>query len=253
MTIAINNLLNLSDHGALVTGAGGNIGSAIAGRLAEAGARVAAHYRTSRQAVDALVDQFGDKILPIQADLTDANDRDRLLSELNAAGFTVTACVHNAADQSIGGLADLSLRDWRAMLDANLDSVFALTQALLPTLDGGTIVNISSIEGADPAPGHGHYAASKAALNMLTRSLALETAGRNIRVNTVSPGLIRRDGIEEQWPEGVARWQQSAPLERLGEASDIANAVLFLVSPAASWISGANLVVDGGVSARPRW
>ena len=101
--------------------------------------------------------------------------------------------------------------------------------------------------------GHGHYAASKAALNMFSRALALEAGGDQIRVNTVSPGLIRREGIEQAWPEGVTRWQERAPLTRLGEPQDVADAVLFLLSDAARWISGANLVVDGGMSAQGRW
>ena len=82
---------------------------------------------------------------------------------------------------------------------------------------------------------------------------ALEFGGSNIRVNAVSPGLIDREGLAGDWPEGVARWQDRAPLGRLGSPNDVAEAVLFLLSPAAAWISGANLVVDGGMSAQNRW
>src|SRR6202035_3957499 len=109
------------------------------------------------------------------------------------------------------------------------------------------IVNVSSIEGLQPAYDHSHYAASKAAVIMHTRAAALELGRAGIRVNSVSPGLIDAEGLAEAWPEGVARWQAAAPLERLGDPSDVADAVLFLVSPAARWVSGANLVVDGGV------
>jgi NAD(P)-dependent dehydrogenase (short-subunit alcohol dehydrogenase family) len=118
---------------------------------------------------------------------------------------------------------------------------------------GGAIVNIASIEGSDPAMGHSHYATSKAGLLMLTRSLTLEYGGKGIRTNAVSPGLIARDGIEENWPDGVARWQEYAPLKRMGDTTDVADAVLFLLSPAARWISGVNLVVDGGMSTVSRW
>ena len=118
---------------------------------------------------------------------------------------------------------------------------------------GGAIVNIASIEGTDPAMGHSHYATSKAGLLMLTRSLTLEYAGRGIRTNAVSPGLIDRAGIEQNWPEGVARWRENAPLGRMGNIMDVADAVLFLLSRASRWISGVNLVVDGGMSTVSRW
>ena len=115
------------------------------------------------------------------------------------------------------------------------------------------MVNVASIEGSDPAAGHGHYATSKAGLLMFTRASALEFGGDGIRFNAVSPGLIDRVGLREAWPDGVARWLDESPLGRMGSATDVANAVLFLLSPAAEWISGANLVVDGGMSAVSRW
>ena len=88
---------------------------------------------------------------------------------------------------------------------------------------------------------------------MLTKSCALEFGSHGIRVNAVSPGLIDRDGLQRDWPEGVARWLARAPLECLGTPNDVADAVLFLLSPAARWISGANLIVDGGMSAQSKW
>jgi NAD(P)-dependent dehydrogenase (short-subunit alcohol dehydrogenase family) len=112
---------------------------------------------------------------------------------------------------------------------------------------GGAIVNITSIEAENPAPGHSHYNAAKAGVLMHTRAAAGELARHGIRVNAVAPGLLWRDGIEQAWPEGVARWQAAAPLRRLGTAEDVADACLFLASPAARWITGASLTVDGGV------
>jgi NAD(P)-dependent dehydrogenase (short-subunit alcohol dehydrogenase family) len=88
---------------------------------------------------------------------------------------------------------------------------------------------------------------------MFTRAAAIEFGPLNIRVNCVSPGLIEHDGLADEWPEGVARWRERAPLGRLGTPKDVADAVLFLLSPAARWISGTNLVVDGGMSAQNRW
>jgi NAD(P)-dependent dehydrogenase (short-subunit alcohol dehydrogenase family) len=118
---------------------------------------------------------------------------------------------------------------------------------------GGSIIHIASIEGSQPAYGHAHYAASKAAIIMHARAAAIEYGPLGIRVNTVSPGLIARPGLEQDWPEGVGRWLAAAPLGRLGTGMDVANACLFLASPLASWITGHNLVVDGGMSAHPTW
>jgi NAD(P)-dependent dehydrogenase (short-subunit alcohol dehydrogenase family) len=101
--------------------------------------------------------------------------------------------------------------------------------------------------------GHGHYATSKAGLVMLTRAAALEFGAARIRVNTVSPGLIDREGLQKDWPDGVARWLERVPLGRIGAPNDVADAVLFLLSPAARWISGANLIVDGGMSTQGKW
>ncbi|MEZ5263079.1 MAG: SDR family oxidoreductase [Acidimicrobiales bacterium] len=115
------------------------------------------------------------------------------------------------------------------------------------------VVAISSIEGLQPAPEHGVYAASKAALAMWVRAAAGEYGRHGIRVNAVSPGLVGRPGLGDAWPEGVARWHAAAPLARLGTPADIGRAVAFLASDLAAWITGANLVVDGGVLCRPTW
>jgi 3-oxoacyl-[acyl-carrier protein] reductase len=149
----------------------------------------------------------------------------------------------------------MSYHDWRGVLDTNLDGPFLVTQRAARGWGdrGGAIVNVASIEGSDPAVGHAHYATSKAGLIMFTRAAAIEFGPRNIRVNCVSPGLVERDGLAVEWPEGVARWRERAPLGRLGTPKDVADAVLFLLSPAARWISGTNLVVDGGMSAQNRW
>ena len=249
----VDRLLDLSNSRVLVTGAGGNIGAAIAARLAEAGASVAAHYRRDDARIESLRRQYGRQIIPVQADLSIDAEIDAMFEALARADFSINALVNNAADQSVAELATMPLQDWQQMMRTNVEAVLYICQRALPLLQAGAVVNISSIESLDPAVGHGHYAASKAALNMLTRALALESGPQNVRVNTVSPGLIHRSGIEDAWPEGVARWRERAPLGRLGEAADVADAVLFLLSDMARWMSGANLVLDGGMNAQGKW
>ncbi len=242
--------MHLKGEVALVTGASGNIGAGIAERLAEAGATVVAHYHRDEDGAARLAERIGARTMA--ADLSDASAVEQLVE---AAGPTLL--VNNAARQDVAALADLDLANWQGVIDTNLTGAFLLTQccaeAWSTRSEGGAIVNIASIEGSEPATGHAHYATSKAGLIMFTRAAALEYGPAGIRVNAVSPGLIERDGIESDWPEGVERWRSKAPLGCLGSPQDVAEAVLFLLSPAARWISGTNLVVDGGMSAQNRW
>ena len=250
-TRSVAALYDLSGRVALVTGASGNLGGGIAARLADAGARIVAHAHSNRAAAEALVERLGDGDV-VEADLSRPADVAALFDDV-----TPDIVVNNAARQPVEALASLSIDDWREVMGANLDGAFLVTQAAAThwrrQSRPGSIVNIASIEGSDPAEGHAHYSTSKAGLLMFTRAAALEYGPDGIRVNAVSPGLIDREGLEDDWPEGVERWRARAPLARLGTANDVADAVLFLSSPAARWISGANLVVDGGMSARSRW
>jgi 3-oxoacyl-[acyl-carrier protein] reductase len=162
--------------------------------------------------------------------------------------------VNNAGTQPVADLAGMPVRDWRAILDTNLTSAFSCTQAAAEVMTGGgAVVHIASTEATQPTAGHAHYSTAKAALVMHARNAALEYGARGIRVNAVSPGLIERPGIADAWPDGVRRWHEAAPLTRLGAPADVANACVFLASPLAGWITGQNLVVDGGVSSRPTW
>jgi NAD(P)-dependent dehydrogenase (short-subunit alcohol dehydrogenase family) len=243
----------------LVTGAGGLLGSAIAARFAEAGAAVAVHYRDSeRAAVDLVagITARGGNALPIQGDLTSESGCQQTVEA--AAGWRgrLDALVNNAGIQPVRPLPEITASAWQRVIDACATSAFCCTQAaaaVMAAAGGGSIIQIASIEGIQPAVGHAHYCAAKSAMIMLARSAALEYGPAGVRVNAVSPGLIDRPGLAADWPDGVARWQAAAPLSRLGRPQDIADACLFLASPLASWITGHNLVVDGGVSARPTW
>jgi 3-oxoacyl-[acyl-carrier protein] reductase len=245
----VHDLLSLSGEKVLVTGASGNIGGGIARRLAEAGAEIVVHFHRDKASATSLVEELGSGTI-VQADLSDADAVDAMF-----ATSRPTMVVNNAATQPVHALDTMRFEDWRAMMSANLDGAFLVTQRAARSWKGvgGVIVNIGSIEGSDPAAGHAHYATSKAGLIMFSRAAALEYGPSGIRVNCVSPGLIDSDGLADDWPDGVSRWQEQAPLGRLGTAKDVADAVLFLLSPAARWISGINLAVDGGMSAQSKW
>jgi len=256
--IPVDRLLDLSGKVAVVTGASGGIGAGIARRLAEAGAAVAVHYRSGRDAAEALVATIrdkGGKAIAVHAGLTDLDAVRAVFAVIAEALGPVDILVNNAARQTHSTIADMESEEWRDMLASNLDAVFhttsVTTDALVARGAGGAIVNIASIEGLRPALTHGHYATTKAGLIMFTRATALEFGRHGIRANAVSPGVIHAEGIEENWPEGVKRWLAAAPLGRMGDDYDVADAVLFLASPASRFITGANLVIDGGVTATP--
>ncbi|MGW3095930.1 SDR family NAD(P)-dependent oxidoreductase [Streptomyces sp. NPDC001102] len=244
---------------ALVTGAGGGIGRGIALRFAEEGAAVALHCRTAVEAAREVAERIGrsgGRAVVVRGDLTDEDVCRQVVGEAAAWGGRLDALVNNAGVQPVQELPGMTAGEWRAVVDANLSSVFACTQAaaeLMREGGGGSVTHIASVEGRQPAPAHAHYSASKAAVVMHARSAALEYGRYGIRVNTVSPGLIDREGLAEAWPEGVARWRAAVPLGRLGRPQDVGDACVFLASRLASWITGHDLVTDGGVSARPTW
>lgn len=236
-----------------ITGAAGGIGSGIARRFADAGASlVMQHHRSDAPTLDADAPSC-----VVRVDLTSTAGPDTVVrSALDAFG-RLDAVVNNAGIQPAEPFMDISDVDWDEMIATNLTACHRMTRAFGAHVRDrggpGSVVHIASIEGSQPAPGHSHYATSKAALIMHARAAALELGVHGIRVNSVSPGLIGRPGIEKAWPDGVDRWLSAAPLGRLGLPADIGDACVFLCSPLASWISGADLVVDGGVSARPTW
>lgn len=248
-------LLDLSGKTAIVTGASQGIGASIARRFAEAGARLVVHYRSHPELAASLATSIADnggEAVALQAELTDESSVDRLMMQTLEAFGSIDVLINNAGCFPTQPLLEMRLADWRAMYAANMETAFLCTQAAARRMkesDGGAIVNIASIGGLSPATEHSHYGSAKAALLMFTRSAAQELAVHGIRVNAVSPGLVSRPGLEQQWPDGVRRWLGSALLKRLGQPSDVADACLFLACPASRWITGQNLVVDGGVTA----
>lgn len=248
-------LLDLRGRAILVTGSGGGIGAGIARRLHAAGARVAVHYAGGRAAAETLAGELGDRACVVQGDVE--RDAERLCADVVAAFGCLDGVVNNAGIQPVAPLLDLSAADVREMLRVNVAGVVAMTHAaarhLVARGAGGAIVNVASIEGLQPAAGHSHYAASKAAVIMHSRAAALELGPHGIRVNALAPGLIDSAGLADAWPDGVRRWLAACPLGSLGTAGDVADAALFFLSDAARWITGATLAVDGGMLARATW
>ena len=238
----------------IVTGASGGIGAGIASRFAQAGADVVVTYRTNQRGAHAVVkgiESGGRRALALHADLSQSADAAALIDKALHAFAALDVLINNAGAYPVSSLVDMSETEFDQVIADNLRSVHLCTQAAARAMiargSTGAIVNIASIEAHNPAPQHSHYVAAKAAVVMYTRSAALELGGKGIRVNCVSPGLIWREGLERDWPEGVDGYLSAVPLGRLGQPDDVADACLFLASPAARWITGADLVVDGGV------
>jgi NAD(P)-dependent dehydrogenase (short-subunit alcohol dehydrogenase family) len=253
-------LLNLTGKTLLVTGSSGGIGAGIAGRLYEAGANVMVHATANRAGVEgvaaALNNQVsGNRVAVVMGDVE--RDAERLIAETIAHFGRIDGLINNAGIQPVKPLLEITQQDSAEMMRVNVQGVMALSgvaaRRMISQADGGAIVNIASIEGLQPALNHAHYASSKAALLMYTRAAALELGRHGIRVNAIAPGLIHRDGLEAAWPDGVNRWRAAAPLTRLGMPEDVADAALFLISSGARWITGATLVVDGGMLTNNVW
>ena len=235
---------SLEGKTALVTGASRGIGRAIAAELAAAGANVVVGYRSGQEEAEALASELGGRA--VQADVSNADEAARLVGE---AG-DLDILVNNAGLTRDGLLARMSDEDWELVLRTNLFSVFYTCRAVSRPMmkkRGGAIVNVSSIVGVHGNWGQTNYAASKAGIIGFTKSLAKELGSRNVRANVVAPGYITT-ALTDVLPEEVTKGMlDQTPLGRLGDPEDVARAVRFLCSDAASFITGEVLLVDGGL------
>ena len=244
--------LNLKGLRVLVTAGASGIGLATARAFANEGARV--HVCDVDEGHLAALAKHAPGVTSSVCDVSDPAAVARLFETTQERLGGLDALVNNAGRYPLAGLLEMTADEWNEVLAANLASALACLQAAgrrMAAAGGGAIVNVTSIQAFRAAPELAHYSAAKAGLEMLTRSAAVELGRAGVRVNTVAPGLIWREGIETAWPDGVARFVARAPLGRLGQPHDVADACLFLASPAARFVTGATLVVDGGVLAAP--
>lgn len=229
----------------MVTGGAAGIGHGIAVAAAEAG------YRVGLLDVDPGVERTAEDV-GMTGYHGSATDAASLRAALDDFG-TPDAWVNNAGVVRFGPLLDLDLDDWQAVIDVNLTGVFVAARAVAERMaerGSGSIVNITSMNGVAPGPNAGAYGATKAAVLLLTKQMAIEWGRLGIRVNSVAPGLID-DGMSAPLYRDQATREareSKVPLGRLGQAADVAEAVLFLADERSAYITGQNILVDGGVT-----
>ncbi|WP_449282031.1 SDR family NAD(P)-dependent oxidoreductase [Leucobacter sp.] len=233
---------------ALVTGAAGGIGRATAERFAEEGAEV---YAAD---VQAAAPYESDAITYVQLDVTDLGQWERVVSEIVSARGRIDVLFNNAGVvKAYEPVSEISLDDWNLVVDVNLNGVFYGCRTVVPVMvenGGGSIINTSSIWGIAGAAGVSAYTASKAAVRSLSKNVALSYIGDGVRCNSLHPGLIDTPLIDAQAPDITADVLAKVPLGRLGSPREIANGVLFLASDESSYMTGAELVLDGGYTAQ---
>jgi 3-oxoacyl-[acyl-carrier protein] reductase len=236
---------------ALVTGASRGIGAAIARALARDGWPVGVGYRQDAEGAEAVVKEItdaGGRAVALQGDVSEPDTAEALFKTLEDEFGPVLVLVNNAGVRADGLSPQIDDDDWHRVIDTNLSAAFRLTRrALRPMIRAryGRVVNIASIVGQRANPGQANYAASKAGLVALTKTVASEVAKRNVTVNAVAPGLIETDmteGIGDNLLEHV-------PAQRAGTPDEVAECVRFLASDGAAYVTGVCLTVDGGLTA----
>ena len=240
--------MELDGRIAIVTGGGRGIGAAIARDLAAGGARVVVNYRQDSASAEAIATEIGG--LAVQADVSTTDGCETLVAAAAELG-PVSILVNNAGVTADGLMLRMKDEAWERVLSVNAGGPFRMCRAVLPMMSKrrlGSIVNIVSVSALRGNAGQVNYAASKAAVVALTRSLALEMARRNIRVNAVAPGFIDTDMTAGLNAGQKTQATDAIPMRRMGTPQDIAPTVRFLCGPGGAYITGQVVVVDGGLS-----
>ena len=248
-------MTTLTGQVALVTGGSRGIGAAVVTALAASGAKVAFVYRGNQSAADALVAQVasaGGAAEAVQGDVADPEAATRIVAGVIEKHGRLDILVNNAGVIRDGLFVRMEPSAWKEVIDTNLNGTFYFCKAVAEQMvfkqRSGRIVNISSVSGTHVNAGQANYSASKGAVNSLTKVLAVEMGKRGITVNAVAPGFIETDMSEAVRNKAGDLIKKAIPLNRLGKPDDIAQVVLFLVSPAAGYITGQVITVDGGLS-----
>jgi glucose 1-dehydrogenase len=252
----------LEGRRALVTGASSGIGRAIALRLAREGAAVVVNYLSKPEAAEGVVREIkedGAKATAIQADVSNEQQVDEMFERAVRELGGLDILVNNAGMETHHPFLEMPLAAWQKVLDVDLTGAFLCAQRaariMVEARAGGAIVNITSVHQVIPWGGYAHYCAAKAGLDLMSKTVALELATERVRVNSIAPGAIATPINQHVWssPEGLRDLQRKIPTERAGQPEEVAKAVAFLCSDEASYITGATLYVDGGMTLYPEF
>lgn len=247
-------LFELTGKTALVTGASSGLGANFARILARSGARVilAARRLDKLEVLAGEIEEAGGAALPVRMDVTDPASVETAFAEIQSKwGAPADIIINNSGIARDEWFTKMSEEDWRAVMDTNLDGVWRVAKAganaLMEAGKPGSIINIASITGLRPQPAIAAYAASKAAVDHLTRVMALELARYGIRVNAIAPGYFKTD-INDEFLESELgeKMRKRVPMRRYGDYDELAGPLLLLASQAGSYMTGATMVVDGG-------
>lgn len=246
--------IDLTDQNILITGGTRGIGRSLVNAFAKTGARIAFTYRSSTEEADALaaeLEENGVEAMTLQGDVADTSVAQEHVDAVTEAWDTLDVLINNAGITKDNLMLRMKEEDWDAVLDVNLKGVFNYAKAAYRPMmrqRGGAIINLSSVVGVMGNAGQTNYAASKAGIIGFSKSLAKELSTRGVRVNVVAPGYVDTEMTEALGDDAREAMLKAVPLGRPATTEDVAQAVLFLASPAASYITGHVLHVDGGLA-----